>query len=114
MKKLMALVLGVVMMLSMAACGTEKADLEYVKDKGTLVVGITDFAPMDYKEDGEWIGFDADMAKALGTALALEAGPAAQILCIDGIHAHRQSYLDIGAPVGPALTVVVKTLIFEK
>ena len=61
-----------------------------------------------------YVALDADMAKALGTALALEAGPAAQILCIDGIHAHRQSYLDIGAPVGPALTVVVKTLIFEK
>ena len=72
MKKLMALVLGVVMMLSMAACGTEKADLEYVKDKGTLVVGITDFAPMDYKEDGEWIGFDADMAKAFAKELGVE------------------------------------------
>lgn len=72
MKKLIALVLGVVMMLSMAACGTEKADLEYVKDKGTLVVGITDFAPMDYKEDGEWIGFDADMAKAFAKELGVE------------------------------------------
>ena len=38
------------------------SDLEYVKDKGTLVVGITDFEPMDYKDDnGNWIGFDADM-----------------------------------------------------
>ena len=72
MKKLMALVLGVVMMLSMAACGAEKTDLEYVKDKGTLVVGITDFAPMDYKEDGEWIGFDADMAKAFAKELGVE------------------------------------------
>ena len=42
------------------------SDLEYVKDKGTLVVGVTDFEPMDYKDDnGEWIGFDADMAKAI-------------------------------------------------
>ena len=72
MKKLIALVLGVVMMLSMAACGAEKTDLEYVKDKGTLVVGITDFAPMDYKEDGEWIGFDADMAKAFAKELGVE------------------------------------------
>ena len=38
--------------------------MEYVKANGKLVVGITDFAPMDYKDDnGEWIGFDADMAK---------------------------------------------------
>ena len=43
-----------------------KSDLAYVKEKGTLVVGITEFEPMDYKdENGEWIGFDADMAKAL-------------------------------------------------
>ena len=41
------------------------SDLDYVKDKGTLVVGITDFEPMDYKDDnGNWIGFDADMASA--------------------------------------------------
>ena len=41
----------------------ESSDMEYVKDKGTLVVGITNFAPMDYKDDnGDWIGFDADMA----------------------------------------------------
>ena len=46
--------------------------MEYVKDKGTLVVGITDFAPMDYKEDGEWIGFDADMAKAFAKELGVE------------------------------------------
>ena len=61
-----------------------------------------------------YVALEADMAKALGNALALEAGATAEILCIDGIRADRQSYLDIGAPVGPALTVVVKTLIFEK
>ena len=60
----------------LAGCGSDSSnankkaestgsDLEYVKDKGTLVVGVTDFEPMDYKDDnGEWIGFDADMAKA--------------------------------------------------
>ena len=42
-----------------------ESDMAYVKEKGTLVVGMTDFKPMDYKdENGEWIGFDADMAKA--------------------------------------------------
>ena len=46
------------------------SDLEYVKDKGTLVVGITDFEPMDYKDDnGNWIGFDADMASAFAEEL---------------------------------------------
>lgn len=48
------------------------SDLDYVRGKGTLVVGITDFEPMDYKdESGEWIGFDADMAKAFGESLGV-------------------------------------------
>ena len=51
-----------------------KSDLEYVKEKGTLVVGITEFEPMDYKdENGEWIGFDADMAKAFAESLGVTA-----------------------------------------
>ena len=96
MKKLIALLLAGCMMASMVVgCGskeeaaeapaaTEEAaeaedtadaesDLAYVKEKGVLVVGITDFAPMDYKnEDGEWIGFDADMAKGFAEKLGVE------------------------------------------
>ena len=50
-----------------------ESDMQYVKDKGTLVVGMTDFAPMDYKdENGEWIGFDADMAKAFAESLGVD------------------------------------------
>ena len=50
-----------------------ESDMAYVKEKGTLVVGMTDFAPMDYKdENGEWIGFDADMAKAFAESLGVE------------------------------------------
>ncbi len=49
------------------------SDLEYVKNKGTLVVGITDFEPMDYMdENGNWIGFDADMAAAFAESLGVE------------------------------------------
>ena len=49
------------------------SDLSYVQDKGTLVVGITNFAPMDYKAEGsdEWIGFDADMARAFAESLGV-------------------------------------------
>lgn len=51
-----------------------ESDLAYIRDKGTLVVGITDFEPMDYKdESGEWIGFDADMAKAFAESLGVSA-----------------------------------------
>ena len=50
------------------------SDTEYVKNKGTLVVGITEFEPMDYKNaDGEWIGFDADMAGVFAKSLGVTA-----------------------------------------
>lgn len=54
---------------------TEKADgdVAYIKNKGKLIVGITDFAPMDYKDkDGKWIGFDADMARIVAEKLGVE------------------------------------------
>ena len=60
-----------------AGCGakkTETSDLEYIKEKGTLVVGITEFEPMDYKQAGsdEWVGFDADMARAFAKSLGVD------------------------------------------
>ena len=91
MKKMIALLLAALMVLSMAACASKPAastetpaasepaaaaesDLAYVQDKGTLVIGITDFAPMDYQdESGEWVGFDADMAKAFAESLGVKA-----------------------------------------
>lgn len=49
---------------------TGSGDFEYIKNKGTLVIGITDYKPMDYRADnGEWIGFDADYARAVCEAL---------------------------------------------
>lgn len=89
-KKIFAIMLTLMMTLSLAACGgndsasdsgsdskseaSDDSDMAYVKDKKTLVVGITDFDPMDYKDDsGEWIGFDADMAKAFAKSLGIEA-----------------------------------------
>ena len=66
----------------LAGCGSkagsdgdaaETSDMDYVKEEGTLVVGITNFEPMDYKdESGEWIGFDADLAKAFAEELGVE------------------------------------------
>ena len=75
MKKLIAVIAVLAMMLTMVCCAfaADQTDAEYVKEKGTLVVGITDFAPMDYKdEDGNWIGFDADMAAAFAAYLGVE------------------------------------------
>ena len=78
MKKIIAIALTVIMMLALCACGAKDSgadsDLKYVQDKGTLIVGITDFAPMDYQdESGEWIGFDADMAKAFAENIGVKA-----------------------------------------
>ncbi len=51
----------------------DDSDVAYIQDKGSLIVGITDFEPMDYKADnGEWIGFDADMAKLVAEKLGVE------------------------------------------
>ena len=56
---------------------------------------------------------EQDMAKALGQALALRLGPRAEILCIDRVRVSEGSYLDVGAPVGPAMPVVVKALVLN-
>ena len=48
------------------------ADVAYITEKGTLLVGVTDFEPMDSKDSsGEWVGFDADMAKEFGEYLGV-------------------------------------------
>lgn len=76
MKKIIALALALVLALSLCACGAnkDKSDSEQIKENGKLVIGITDFEPMDYKgEDGTWIGFDADMAKKFAESLGVEA-----------------------------------------
>lgn len=57
---------------------------------------------------------EQDMAKALGQALALRLPPGAPVLCIDRIRLEEGSFLDIGTPVGSAVPVVVKTLVFSK
>ena len=60
------------------------------------------------------LAMEQDMAKALGQILALKLGKDRAILCIDRVRLQEGSYLDVGAPVGPALPVVVKTLILSK
>ena len=75
MKKMIALVLSLVAVLALfAGCSKKDAnsDLAYVQKKGTLIVGITDYAPMDYKDDnGNWTGFDAEFAQAVTAKLGV-------------------------------------------
>lgn len=82
MKKVISMLLALTMVFALCACGSSSAgksdvaesDLSYVQGKGTLIVGITDFEPMDYKnESGEWIGFDADMANAFAESIGVKA-----------------------------------------
>lgn len=65
----------------------------------------------DYRQGPVLICLEQDMAKALGQALSLRLPPGTPILCMDRVRAQAGAYLDIGAPVGSALPVVVKTLV---
>ncbi|MBE6791026.1 MAG: transporter substrate-binding domain-containing protein [Clostridia bacterium] len=50
-----------------------QSDLAYILDKGTLVVGVTEYKPMDYlDENNEWTGFDAEYARAVAKELGVE------------------------------------------
>lgn len=89
-KKTLAIVLAilaVVMCFTFAACngGGENtddttaantdavSDLAYIKDNGKMIIGYTEFAPMNYKDDnGELIGFETEFAKAVCAELGVE------------------------------------------
>ena len=59
------------------------------------------------------VAVERDMAKALGQAISLEIPAGGSCLCIDSVRLEEGSFLDVGVPVGPALPVVVKTLILN-
>ena len=74
MKKVFALVLALVLTLTcFAACGGNTGtDLENIQKKGKIVIGITEYAPMDYKDaNGQWIGFDAEFAQLFAKELGV-------------------------------------------
>ncbi len=73
--KMLALTLTIGLLVTLfAGCGTTaKDDMDYVRKNGKLVVGITDFAPMDYQdENGNWIGFDAEMATLFAESIGVD------------------------------------------
>lgn len=49
------------------------SDLDYIRDKGSLVVGVTEFEPLDFQQDGKWVGFDAEMAGLFAQSLGVTA-----------------------------------------
>lgn len=91
MKKIIAMLLAVVLCMGMlagcaggqtssaASAGEADSDLAYIKQKGTLVIGVTVFEPIDYQDEkGNWLGFDADMATAFAESLGVK--PVFQII----------------------------------
>ena len=101
MKKLISLLLAAGMAASLAACGatatvSESAaestadaastaeaaeteaeaadsDLAYIQDKGTMTIGYTVYAPMNYTdENGEFVGFDTELATAVCEQLGVK------------------------------------------
>ena len=80
MKKILSLVLAAMMLLCCVSCGGKVADVDAVKAAGKMVIGITEYAPMNYKdENGEWTGFDTEFAELVCEKL----GVAAEFIVID-------------------------------
>ena len=78
MKKLIALALAMLMVLSMVACGAEKENngdaAISTLESGKLIMSTNaEFPPYELKDDnGEFIGIDVEIAKAVAEKLGLE------------------------------------------
>ena len=80
MKKLLSLLLVLTMILVLVACGNtevnqpeSESDLSYVQGNGKLIIGYTDYAPMNYTdESGTFTGFDTELATLICEKLGLE------------------------------------------
>ena len=95
MKRLVSAFLAGAMALSLAACGgaaststvassasasgsaaaseTAASDLDYIKEKGKMVIGYTVYEPMNYTDaDGNFAGFDTELATAVCEKLGVE------------------------------------------
>ena len=70
---LLAAVLAVVSLFTFTACQKTVKDEKAILAAGKIVIGITDYEPMDYKAEGsnEWIGFDADLARMFAESLGV-------------------------------------------
>ena len=70
MKKILALTLALIMcVFCFASCGNTSDDNN---DVVTLTIGYTDYAPMNYEENGKLVGFDTEFAEAVCAKLGME------------------------------------------
>jgi len=73
-KKSVALLIAVLCMSLFAGCGSKKKDLEYIKENGEMIMGITIFEPMNYKDaSGKLTGFETEFAEAVCEKLGVKA-----------------------------------------
>lgn len=91
----------------LALPGYPAANYSQVKNLADTIVHSIPDGPV-------YLALEQDLAKALGQAVSLRLGPNRPVLCLDRLRLEDGSYLDVGAPVGPALPVVIKTLILER
>lgn len=74
MKRFLAIALTLVLLVtSLVSCGTVD-DIAAIEKAGKIVVGITNYEPMDFKAEGsdKWIGFDAELAEQFAASLGVE------------------------------------------
>ncbi len=71
---LMLAVLMAVLAFGFTGCtGNDKTDWAYIEDKGTLVIGITYFQPMNFEDaDGDLTGFETEFAQAVCAKLKVK------------------------------------------
>jgi len=74
MKRLLSLLLVMILIAaSLAGCAKKDDDWSYIKGKGELIIGITEYAPMNYyDESGALIGFDTEYAEAVCAKLGIK------------------------------------------
>lgn len=87
-KKLSSITIALIMLLSLGACAAQKpaeptptesanaqaeSDFEYIKGKGSIIIGYTVYEPMNFTDsDGKFTGFDTELAEAVCKKLGVK------------------------------------------
>lgn len=77
--KILSLLFVMIMLTALlTGCGTSatsaESDFGYIKNKGTMIIGITQYAPMNFiDKDGKLTGFDTEFAEAVCKKLGIQA-----------------------------------------
>ena len=73
--KIMKCIIAAIAIISLLGCQETKSqtDYKYIKSKGSMIVGITEFAPMNYHDkDGNLVGFDTEFTEAVCAKLGIK------------------------------------------